>query len=321
MRQIEVDAGDGVAHVLGLIDQRLALIGELAEQVADAHFVVVVGALERGDFVVHQRFQLGGAGKRALDAVAHGGDFAADGLADGDDLLARGGFRLRQPHRHLGHGLGDQTQVLRAAEHVGDRVEDNHRHGDGADEPDDGGNAAARGGEQGLQFPAIEKRGSKRAGGPDESRNAGDDIRRARRAAVHGLQYSAEIGAVVIGGLARRRLVGFPSGRLRLLPEQVGGRRRGLHGIVVGGGRSGGLAGPRRLAGAERFPDGAQRLFGRIGGFLRDIRHFGCRLAITPDCRGPSRHPLQAAPRAREPAASHAYLYCWLAILSAWLCE
>ena len=136
VRQIEVDAGDGVAHVLGLVDQRLALIGELAEQVADAHFVVVVGALERGDFVVHQRFQLGGAGKRALDAVAHGGDFAADGLADGHDLLARGGFRLRQPHRHLGHGLGDQTQVLRAAEHVGEHVEENHRHGDGADQPD-----------------------------------------------------------------------------------------------------------------------------------------------------------------------------------------
>ena len=90
VRQIEMDAGDGVAHVLGLIDQRLALVGQLAEQVADAHFVVVIGALERGDFVVHQRFQLGRARERAFDAVAHGGDFAADGLADRHDRLARG---------------------------------------------------------------------------------------------------------------------------------------------------------------------------------------------------------------------------------------
>ena len=86
VREVEMHAGDGVAHLLGLADQRLALVGQFAEQVADAHFVVVIGALERGDFVVHQRFQLGGARQRALDAVAHGGDFAADGLADRDDL-------------------------------------------------------------------------------------------------------------------------------------------------------------------------------------------------------------------------------------------
>ena len=135
VRQIEVHAGDGVAHVLGLADQILALAGQFAEQVADAHFVVVIGALERGDFVVHQRFQLGRAGERALDPVAHGGDLAADGLADRHDLLARDCFRLRQPHRHLGHGLGDQAQVLRAAEHEGEHVEEDHRDGDGAITP------------------------------------------------------------------------------------------------------------------------------------------------------------------------------------------
>ena len=74
---------------------------KLAEQFADAHLVVVIGALERGDLVVHQRFEFGGAGQRAFDAVAHGGDFAADGLADGDDLTharrfpaARAAWRL-----------------------------------------------------------------------------------------------------------------------------------------------------------------------------------------------------------------------------------
>ena len=80
-------AGDGVAHLLGLADQGVALVREVLEQAADAHFVVVIGALERGHFVGDQRFELGGARQRALDAVAHGGDFAADRLADGDDRI------------------------------------------------------------------------------------------------------------------------------------------------------------------------------------------------------------------------------------------
>ena len=121
-----MNAGDGVAHVFGLADQGLALDGQVREQVADAYFVVVIGALERGDFVVHQRFELGRAGERAFDAVAHGGNFAADGLADGDDLLARRAFRLRQPHRHFRHGLGNQAHVLRAAEHVCEHEEEDH---------------------------------------------------------------------------------------------------------------------------------------------------------------------------------------------------
>ena len=101
--KIKVDAGDGVAHLLGLIDQSFALIAQLGEQVADADFVIVVGALERGHFIVDQRFQLGCARKRAFDAVAHGGNFAADGLADGHDRLARNGLRLRKPHRDFRH--------------------------------------------------------------------------------------------------------------------------------------------------------------------------------------------------------------------------
>ena len=96
MRKIEMHAGDGVAHLLGLADQRVALMRERLEQAADADFVVVVGALERGHFVGDQRFELGGAGQRPLDAVAHGGDLAADGLAHGDDGIAGDLFRLRR---------------------------------------------------------------------------------------------------------------------------------------------------------------------------------------------------------------------------------
>ena len=82
VRQIEMHAGDGVAHLLGLADQGVALMRERLEQAADADFVVVVGALQRGHFVGDQGFEFGGARERPLDAVAHGGDFAADRLAD-----------------------------------------------------------------------------------------------------------------------------------------------------------------------------------------------------------------------------------------------
>ena len=46
MGKIEVDAGDGIANLLGLIDQRLTLVGELREQIANADLVVVIGAFE-----------------------------------------------------------------------------------------------------------------------------------------------------------------------------------------------------------------------------------------------------------------------------------
>src|SRR6185503_9392099 len=51
VRQIEMYAGDGIAHLFGLADQSVALMRQRFEQAADADFVVVVGALERGYFV------------------------------------------------------------------------------------------------------------------------------------------------------------------------------------------------------------------------------------------------------------------------------
>ena len=125
--EVEVDVGDGVADLLGLSDQGFALLGEAVEQVADAQFVVVVGALQRRHLVVDQRFELGGARQRALDAVAHGGDLAADRLTDGDDRIARHGVGLGEAHGHLGHGMGDRAQFLRPRQHVGEREEEYDR--------------------------------------------------------------------------------------------------------------------------------------------------------------------------------------------------
>ena len=125
--EIEVHAVDGIADLLGLADQGIALAAEVLQQRANTHFVVVVGVFERGHLVGDQRFELGGACERALDAVAHGGHLAPDRLADGDDRLARHGLGLGQPHRDLGHRLRDQPQFLRAHGHVRERVEEDDR--------------------------------------------------------------------------------------------------------------------------------------------------------------------------------------------------
>ena len=214
VRQIEMNAADRLAHLFGLADQGVALIGQFAQQIADADFVVVIGALERRYFVVHQGFEFGGAGQRALDAVAHGGDFAANGLADRDDLLARGGFRLRQAHCHLGHGFGDQPHVLRAAEHMGDHIKENHRNDDGGGDADQRGDADIGNGDQGLQIGARQIGQRAGAGDPAERGNRGDRVGSARATAAQRLQDLAHIGAVVIGGQPRGCVAGRPVRRV-----------------------------------------------------------------------------------------------------------
>ena len=89
--------------MLGLPDQRIALIAELLKEPAYAHFVVAICALERGDLALHQGFEFAGARQRSFNAVAHGRDFASDRLPDGYDRILRHAFRLGEPHRDPRH--------------------------------------------------------------------------------------------------------------------------------------------------------------------------------------------------------------------------
>ncbi|MBA7476099.1 hypothetical protein ES707_11477 [subsurface metagenome] len=112
--KVDLHAGNGAAHLLGLAHQIVALMGDVLQQRADAHFVVGIGALQRGHFVGDQRFKLARARNGALDAVAHGGDFAADRLANGDHGIARRAFRLGEADRDLRHRLRDHAHFLAA---------------------------------------------------------------------------------------------------------------------------------------------------------------------------------------------------------------
>ncbi len=88
LAEIDLHAGNRVADLFGLADEVVALMGDILQQGPDAHFVVAVGALERRNLVGHERFQFAGTRDRALHAVAHRGDLAADRLSNRDHRLA-----------------------------------------------------------------------------------------------------------------------------------------------------------------------------------------------------------------------------------------
>ncbi|MBV6489012.1 MAG: hypothetical protein GHHEDOFH_02989 [Pseudorhodoplanes sp.] len=199
--QVEMDALDRVAHLLGGGDEIVVLAVELVEQGADAHFVVVIGAFERGNLVVDERLKLGGARERAFHAVAHGGDLAADGLADGDDRILGRRFRLAQAYRHLRHGLRDGAHLARAVDHVREHEEEGGRqqeHGCERQQGKAGIGARPQVGQQAGGENADER-------DPDERGGGGGDVAGARGARLHALQQLADGRTVVVGGAAQLR--------------------------------------------------------------------------------------------------------------------
>ena len=128
LRQRLLGADDRGADALRVDDDRLALAGEVVDQRAHARLVVGIGALERRDLVVDEELQFAGAGERALDAVADGGDFAADRLADIDHRVGGDVLGLGQALRDVGDRAGDDPHLLRAPDHRGDRPDERDRH-------------------------------------------------------------------------------------------------------------------------------------------------------------------------------------------------
>ena len=125
--QVDLHIVDRRAHLLGLPNQRIALAGEFLQQRADPHFIVAIGAFKCRHFALHQRFELAGARECPFDAVAHGRDFAADRLADGDDRIPRHALGLAKPHRDPRHRLRDEAKLLGAPRHMGDAENEDDR--------------------------------------------------------------------------------------------------------------------------------------------------------------------------------------------------
>ncbi len=289
--QVDLHAGNGAAHLLGLADQVVALMGDVLQQRADAHFVVGIGALERCDFVGNQRFEFAGARDRALDAVAHGGDFAADRLSDGDHGIAGRALRLGEADRDLRHRLRDHAHFLAAPGEAGEEVEQQHRRKEQRGKAAEHQHAAALA-DRGLQR-ADEAGGEQRAAGePDAGENGGERIDAAGRAALlQRLQQLTDGLAVVIGGAARharlfdriehRTIGGAGAGFVgglgigRLGIGRRGGRhhRRGRRHIEVDGRRAVAARLRMRLADIEGLLNGRKRNFCRVFRLFRVVRH------------------------------------------------
>ena len=125
--QVDLHAGNRAAHLFGLTDQVVALMGDVLQQRADPHLVVGIGAFQRRDFVGDQGFQFARARNRALDAVAHRGDFAPDRLADGHHGIARRALGLGETNCDLRHRLRDHPQFLAAPGKVRQEIEQQDR--------------------------------------------------------------------------------------------------------------------------------------------------------------------------------------------------
>ncbi len=300
--EIEVHAVDRIADLPRLAHQGVALAAEILEQRADAHLVVVVGMLEGGDLVRHQRLQLGSARERALDAVSHGGDLASDRLPHGDDRFARHRLRLGQPHGDLGHGLRDEPQFLRAPRHVGEHEEEDDRREEDREQHAEHRRGQSAGAEGGLQLRKIHPAEPEAAEHPHHRKDGRDDVGRACGAALEGAQDLTDGFAIVVGRPAQRALVLGASDLLVVEEVETGGRGgahaapRRLRGRLLHGpafrrmrGRvdcRGGWRCSRAFRLGRAFPhrkrilDRRQRRFRRILHLLRGVRHVGRRLAL-----------------------------------------
>ena len=283
LRQVDVDVVDGRAHLLGLPDQRVALVGEILQQAADADFVVAIGALERCDFVLHQGFQLAGARQRPLDAVAHGRDLAADRLADGDDGIPRHALGLGEPHGDLRHRLRDQAQFLGAPGHMRDAEEEDDGQQRRGAKADHGGGRRMAGAERRVEVGEIRPRQGEAADNPGGGEHGGDEIRGPGRTVLQRAQDAADRLLVVVGGAKRLRLGGAVVAGVNVVEidglVEGGHCRLGLrHG--VGGTRQRNLVVVRRrrlplfvVPDVEGFLDRGEGCFRRIHQLFRVIGH------------------------------------------------
>ncbi len=113
-----------------MADNGVAFCGQLVNQAAHAQLIVGIAALQRVDFRMNERLKLGRAGNGALDAVIHGGHFAANRLANRHNPLGCDRFRLCETQRDFCHGACGIAQILGTRHHDGEGEEQHDRNDD-----------------------------------------------------------------------------------------------------------------------------------------------------------------------------------------------
>ena len=92
--EVFMGAGNGLFDALGIGGDRFTLRGEAFKQGSNAAFIFRIGALQIGDFGAYDCFQFAGSSQSPLNAIAHGCDFAANGLRERDHAFGRQTFGL-----------------------------------------------------------------------------------------------------------------------------------------------------------------------------------------------------------------------------------
>ncbi len=282
--QVDLHAGNGAANLFGLADQIVALMRDVLQQRADAHFIVAVGALEGGDFVGNEGFELAGACDRAFDAVTHRRDFTANRLADGDHGVAGGTFGLGKTNGNLRHRLRDHAQFLAAPGKGGEEIKQQHRCEEQRHKSGQRQHAAAALADRGLQRGQEGEGQQSGADQPDHGEQRCERKGTAGRAALlDGLQDLPDGFAIVIGGAsgrARARLLDLvedrPVGALPVVEGRfvVGGRRRTWrHHVVTNVVAIVAAVVARHVADVQGFLNGRKRDFGRVFDLLGVVRH------------------------------------------------
>ena len=117
----------GLAHALTIVGKRIALGGQLVDEVSDLELVFAVGPFKSGNLVVDHSFELGGPADCTRDGVIHSGDLPADGLANRGNGLFRKLVGFGQAHGNLCHGRSHKSKLLGAPHEEGQEPEDNDR--------------------------------------------------------------------------------------------------------------------------------------------------------------------------------------------------
>ena len=211
------DPAQGFADPFGVVRKRVALICQSIDQTLDAQFVLAVGTLKCGDFIVNQRFQLAGASQCARNRIIHGGDLAANGLTERCHRLRGQLVGFGQAHRDFRHRRRHQAQFMRTPDQQRQKPEQGHGYEYGRHQC------------QGCwiaQYIAARQRGKtlieqQQSGGqahkqPNNRRRERQIERRARRALLKRENQPADRRKIVIrGNPAARGLCGPPWGFIR----------------------------------------------------------------------------------------------------------
>ena len=202
--QVDLHAGNGAAHLFGLADQVVALMGDVLKQRANPHLVVAVGAFKRRDLVGHQRFEFAGARDRAFDAVTHRRDFAADRLSNRYHRVAGGALRLGETDGDLRHRLRDRAQLLAAPGQMRHEIEQEDRREEQRKQTCQRQRAARAFADRGAQGRQEADGQNGGAENPNHRKKGRERVGVAGKAALlDRLQSLTDDFAVVIGGAAR----------------------------------------------------------------------------------------------------------------------